>query len=52
MTVSIKPGTGPLNHQPNGALSNHQLTIKQSIIVIRNDSVDYAVDVHAKLGGS
>ena len=47
----IKPGSGPSNYQQNGALSNQKSTIKQSIIVIRNDSVDYAVDVRAKLGG-
>jgi len=51
LTGSIKPGAGTSNNQQNGALSNQKSTIKQSILVIRNDSVDYAVDVRAKLGG-
>ena len=51
LTGSIKPDAGPSNKQQNGALNNQKSTIKQSIIVIRNDSLDYGVDVRAKLGG-
>lgn len=44
---------GTASLQTNAAANSKQkkLNIKQSIIVIRNDAVDYNTDVRAKLGG-
>eukprot|EP00584_Thalassiosira_punctigera_P005066 CAMPEP_0172533566 /NCGR_PEP_ID=MMETSP1067-20121228/6221_1 /TAXON_ID=265564 ORGANISM="Thalassiosira punctigera, Strain Tpunct2005C2" /NCGR_SAMPLE_ID=MMETSP1067 /ASSEMBLY_ACC=CAM_ASM_000444 /LENGTH=622 /DNA_ID=CAMNT_0013318219 /DNA_START=88 /DNA_END=1956 /DNA_ORIENTATION=+ len=37
--------------QQDATTANHRLKIRHSIVVIRNDSVDYATEVRAKLGG-
>lgn len=46
--TSKKPDSSASTNQPNG---KQKLNIRQSIIVIRNDAVDYNKDVRAKLGG-
>mmetsp|Transcript_20075 Transcript_20075/g.43553 ORF Transcript_20075/g.43553 Transcript_20075/m.43553 type:complete len:565 (-) Transcript_20075:142-1836(-) len=49
--MSLLKAPSTLSDQHNAATSNHMLNIRQSIIIIRNDSVNYAMDVRAKLGG-
>jgi len=49
MILRNVPSTLP--DQQKVTTSNHSLNIRQSIIIIRNDSVNYAMDVRAKLGG-
>mmetsp|Transcript_28338 Transcript_28338/g.59063 ORF Transcript_28338/g.59063 Transcript_28338/m.59063 type:complete len:470 (+) Transcript_28338:498-1907(+) len=46
-----KGDSGMATNQQGAARISHKMSIRHSIIVIRNDSVDYATEVRAKLGG-